>query len=696
MKFSLSSFKNKSSSSSDASSSDPSDNSVPQAPPSRKLSERLSFPSTSEIGSQIKSRRKSSHHKIDLDFMKIPPKALEALKPLTALLASQETKRYFYWSYDPQYDDMWTVTTADSTEKVSIIEIRGTSFTIETQETSRVLDVDLTGGVILRVESDETGSQLFFNDGEVTLSNRSIHNVNILYRTALLALFERFSILKALTGALIAQIGLRMSDINLILNSHFSFKDWCDVYLEEQGGWVRLWCHVDGVEKKGKPPSQNQSNGTEKKKSSLNVFGKNNNSDQAGTATKSSKKGGYKIKFYKDNKSLNSKNMVCFISSESNEIQDLFFYGTNENDALNRNDYGESFLDSNLNMIKIIGEVSFSNTANSPYQEPNATFSKSGSSGFLNGQLRQLSRSSRNMSVSSEASSNEDSQLTSPKMRTGFFTSPKLGGNTSPVVGKHQRTASTASKKSSKSLPQNFAIKKRSLLIRPVEHEGVKQLETLIRFIVPLMNCLGMYGRPHHFSTDKADPNSLMYGLPRLPIIDYFARKETRQLLQQGPQDQSLMLESETSAVAMKWLTQELKNFSKQNSNRENTLTFTKITDIYPTITTQSKTQSQSQIDANAPVEEQAMQQNLPSEPENGQYEHFQDTSEFQPANNLPTNGMSYDNNYVQDQYVQDQMVQDHMQAEAEQMQAGIDMGLDFDMAMITESIRNTNVEDYK
>ncbi len=57
---------------------------------------------------------------------------------------------------------------------------------------------------------------------------------------------------------------------------------------------------------------------------------------------------------------------------------------------------------------------------------------------------------------------------------------------------------------------------------------------------------------------------------------------------------------------------------------------------------------------------------------------------------------MSYDNNYVQDQYVQDQMVQDHMQAEAEQMQAGIDMGLDFDMAMITESIRNTNVEDYK
>ena len=125
-------------------------------------------------------------------------------------------------------------------------------------------------------------------------------------------------------------------------------------------------------------------------------------------------------------------------------------------------------------------------------------------------------------------------------------------------------------------------------------------------------------------------------------------------------------------------------------------MTFTKITDIYPTITTQSKTQSQSQIDANAPVEEQAMQQNLPSEPENGQYEHFQDTSEFQPANNLPTNGMSYDNNYVQDQYVQDQMVQDHMQAEAEQMQAGIDMGLDFDMAMITESIRNTNVEDYK
>ncbi|KAL3231439.1 Uncharacterized protein RNJ44_00474 [Nakaseomyces bracarensis] len=663
MKFSLNSFK-KSSSNTELSSPSPSEEVASQGPPSRKLSERLSFPSTSELGTQLKNRRKSSHHQMDLDFMKIPPKALEALKPLTALLASQETKRYFYWEFNPNVQDHWSVITSDSTESVASVEIKGTSFIIETQETSRILDVDLTGGVTLRVESDGNESQLLFNNGEVILSTKSEHSINILYRTALLSIFERFSILKALTGALIAQIGLRMSDINLVLNSHFSFKDWCDVYLEEQGGWVRLWCHVDGVEKKNKQPST--PNGSEKKKSSRNVFGKSNGSADSTQPSKSSKKGGYKIKFYRDNKSANSKNMVCFISSESNDIQDLFFYGTNENNRLGTNDNGESFLDNNLNMIKIIGDISFSNSIGSPNTENSASFSKSGSSGFLNGQLRNISKSSRNLSVSSEASSNDETQLTSPKTRGGFFSSPKLGGPGSPITG-HKRSTSIASKKSSKSIPQNFTSSQRSLLIRPVEHEGVKQLETLIRFIVPLMDCLGKYGRPNHFSTNKNDPTSLMFGLPRLPIIDYFARKETKELLQMGPKDKSLMLESDTAAVAMKWLTAELNDYTRKVPDRDTKLAFTKITDNYPTVTTQSRNASNIQL-----TQENEIQQQHSQEPMNDAYND--------------TYHETY-NNY-------DQQVQDQMQAEAEQLQAGMDMdmGFDMDMAMITDSIRNTNV----
>lgn len=671
MKFSLNSFKNKSSSNTDMSLPSQTEEDFPQAPPSRKLSEKLSF-STSELGTQLKNRRKSSHHQMDLDFLKIPPKALEALKPLTALLASQEIKRYFYWEFNPSVEDRWTVITTDSTESVASVEIKGTSFVIETQETSRVLDVDLTGGVTLRVETDGAEYQLMFNDGEVTLSTKSEHSINVLYRTALLSIFERFSILKALTGALIAQIGLRMSDINLVLNSHFSFKDWCDVYLEEQGGWVRLWCHVDGVEKKNKQAPQ--TNGTEKKKSSL--FGKNNSNGES--QPKPSKKGGYKIKFYKDNKSTNSKNMVCFISSENNDIQDLFFYGTNENNPLGQNDGGESFLDNNLNMIKVIGEVSFSNNINSPNPEQ-GSFSKSGSSGFLNGQLRNLSKSSRNLSVSSGNSSNDDNQLTSPKSRGGFFSSPKLGGPGSPIVG-HKRSTSIASKKSSKSIPQNFTNVQRSLLIRPVEHEGVKQLETLIRFIVPLMDCLGKYGRPSHFNTNKNDPSSLMFGLPRLPIIDYFARKETKELLQTGPTDKSLQLEGDTATVAMKWLTRALQDYTRKLPDRDTKLAFTKITDIYPTVTTQSRNASRSQTNLDDEIQLQ-----VPS-----QQQQQQKAPNPQQYSNNP-----YDDGLI-DTYNETSFVQDQMQAEAEELQAGMDMGFDMDMAMITDSIRNTNVEEYR
>lgn len=164
----------------------------------------------------------------------------------------------------------------------------------------------------------------------------------------------------------------------------------------------------------------------------------------------------------------------------------------------------------------------------------------------------------------------------------------------------------------------------------------------------------------------------MMFGLPRLPVIDYFSRQETKELLQSGPMDKSLQLESDTATVAMQWLTNALQRYASKVPDRETKLVFTKITDIYPTVTTQSR--------------------NMVRNADGGTHLQAQPTDHDQPqkASSL------HDGTANQSRKSYDQQVQDQMQAEAEEMQAGIDMGFDMDMAMITDSIRNTNADEYR
>lgn len=60
-----------------------------------------------------------------------------------------------------------------------------------------------------------------------------------------------------------------------------------------------------------------------------------------------------------------------------------------------------------------------------------------------------------------------------------------------------------------------------ALFIMPEQHSSVPGFDTLIRFLVPLYDAFGLYGRPRRLKADRVDPDSLVFGLPTLPHVHY-------------------------------------------------------------------------------------------------------------------------------------------------------------------------------
>lgn len=60
-----------------------------------------------------------------------------------------------------------------------------------------------------------------------------------------------------------------------------------------------------------------------------------------------------------------------------------------------------------------------------------------------------------------------------------------------------------------------------SIFIMPEQHSAVPGFDTLIRFLVPLFDAFGLYGRPKRLKADRMDPESLVFGLPTLPHVHY-------------------------------------------------------------------------------------------------------------------------------------------------------------------------------
>lgn len=262
---------------------------------------------------------------------------------------------------------------------------------------------------------------------------------------------------------------------------------------------------------------------------------------------KKKKNGKREILFYKSNKSMSSQNLICFISTEVAPIQDLFFYNDYDSEVTSLKFDGINSFLNHLKTIKIVGNVSFTDN--------DIDSMDSGSS-------------------SSSISINDDTTPESTPRRK-FFSPSKKG---------HARTGSRVSSmsmKSNKSVRDNFSVSPASLLVRPTPHKGIHHLETLIRFIIPMMDATELYGRPKQFKNERSDPDSLMFGLPRLPNIDYLAKEEISLLMDTDIEVTGVdSIITETNSVALNWFTSFLAENFQRTGDRDNLYLFNTLADL--------------------------------------------------------------------------------------------------------------------
>lgn len=75
--------------------------------------------------------------------------------------------------------------------------------------------------------------------------------------------------------------------------------------------------------------------------------------------------------------------------------------------------------------------------------------------------------------------------------------------------------------KSKKSNKSETTSKQGDIFIMPEKHNGVPGYDTIIRFLVPMLNSFHLYGRPDRLISSRDATNSLLFGLPTLPEIHY-------------------------------------------------------------------------------------------------------------------------------------------------------------------------------
>lgn len=73
-------------------------------------------------------------------------------------------------------------------------------------------------------------------------------------------------------------------------------------------------------------------------------------------------------------------------------------------------------------------------------------------------------------------------------------------------------------------------FKHTSIYLMPEQHSSVPGFDTLIRFLIPLLDSFGLYGRPKRLKANRSDPDSLLFGLPTLPRVHYLELDDALEL----------------------------------------------------------------------------------------------------------------------------------------------------------------------
>mmetsp|Transcript_917 Transcript_917/g.1028 ORF Transcript_917/g.1028 Transcript_917/m.1028 type:complete len:735 (+) Transcript_917:47-2251(+) len=61
------------------------------------------------------------------------------------------------------------------------------------------------------------------------------------------------------------------------------------------------------------------------------------------------------------------------------------------------------------------------------------------------------------------------------------------------------------------------------LYIMPIPHPGVSAIEIMIRNFIHIIDSFKLYGRPQHLNSDKTNKESLLFGIPSLPLYQYLS-----------------------------------------------------------------------------------------------------------------------------------------------------------------------------
>lgn len=86
--------------------------------------------------------------------------------------------------------------------------------------------------------------------------------------------------------------------------------------------------------------------------------------------------------------------------------------------------------------------------------------------------------------------------------------------------------------KPTKKLAEDFRVT--SVFLMPEQHSSVPGFDTIIRFLIPLLDSFGLYGRPKRLKANRVDPDSLLFGLPTLPHVHYLNIEDIEQLSTHG------------------------------------------------------------------------------------------------------------------------------------------------------------------
>lgn len=73
-----------------------------------------------------------------------------------------------------------------------------------------------------------------------------------------------------------------------------------------------------------------------------------------------------------------------------------------------------------------------------------------------------------------------------------------------------------------------------SIFFMPQQHSSVPGFDTLIRFLICLMDSFGLYGRPKRLKAERLDQDSLLFGLPTLPHVHYLDLEDISPLAGRG------------------------------------------------------------------------------------------------------------------------------------------------------------------